>query len=133
MRFPKRESYLCVMALAFPADVAPQFQSWLVFLENAGGWHQWMRQLNKDLGPLMGSEQTLETASRLEDVYASVLTLMQDAMVNAPQALTSCLYQTDVPENWLAHQPLTAEWLAKAVMWRTLQKVIFRYQFTHPV
>lgn len=129
--FPRRESYLCCMELTFPTDLASQCLCWMDILQTRGGLGLWMRQLDKDLGPIKVPHDVLVAETDLDQIYACVLDCIHAAISENPQGLAACLYQTDVPEHWLHRQTLSADFLTKVVLWRTLQKVIFRIQYAH--
>jgi hypothetical protein len=120
------------MELIFPSDLAPQCLSWMQKLQTQGAWALWMRQLDKDLGPIKVPQDSLMAETELGLIYQRVLDWINAAIAQNPQGLAACLYQTDVPEHWLHQQPFSAEPLAKVVLARTLQKVVFRIQYAHP-
>ena len=91
-----------------------------------------MRQLDKDLGSIKAMKDEEIFDATLEKVYERVLGILEKALSQNPQGLASCLYQTDIPESWLRDQPLSPERLTQAILWRTLQKVVYRKQFSNP-
>jgi hypothetical protein len=120
------------MELVFPGEDASKFSSWMRCIETQGGWEDWMRQLDKDLGPIKAIKDEVIHETTLEKVYERVLGILEVALSHDPHGLAACLYQTDIPESWLRHQPLSPQRLTQAILWRTLQKVVFRKQFSNP-
>jgi hypothetical protein len=120
------------MDLVLPAKFASEFSSWMRYIETQGCWEDWMRQLDKDLGPINAIKDEVIHETTLEKVYERVLGILEKALSHHPQGLTACLYQTDIPEQWLRDQTLSPQLLTQAILWRTLQKVVYRKQFSNP-